>query len=345
LNKQEIKSYLKNNPEKIKDILEELGCNHIKIVIDKRVQSALPDGNNATSVQVKLNDSLSTIVYTRNQFNKQEYKDLFTLIEFINNCNFNQAMNFVCEVCGISYNGKLDNITPSSVSILDKLVKNKERKEKNKYTEFILDESFTERFVRNACKIFIEDGINEITQNKFGVSYDVLENRVVFPIRNDEGDLLTFKGRTLREDYKIMGIPKYYYYYSYIGERYLFGLYENYFDIISANEIYVGEAEKFVMQLDSMGINNCVSISKKVISPIQLDKLLKLKKDIVLAFDKDVTLEEIFIECRKFKGLCNVYYIYDTLDLLNGKESPSDRDKTTFMRLVNECKFKYEEEL
>jgi len=345
LNKDEIKEFLRDNPTQIEKILEDLGCNRIKTIPNKRVQSTRPpDGDNPTSLQVKLNKSLSSVIHTNNEYNKQEYKDIFSLIEYLQGCKFNQAISYVCKICNLKYDGiDTKQERSSSYDFLKQFKRSISKKQSNLYyEESILNETFIERFIRNECKLFSDDGINELTQNKFGVSYDILDNRVVFPIRNDDGKLLTFKGRTLEENFKIRGIPKYYYYYPYHGEYYLYGLYENYFDILSADEVFVGEAEKFVMQLDSMEINNCLAVSKHSISPIQLNKLLKLGKDIVLTFDKDITLEEIFIECKKFKGLCNVYYIYDNLDLLEKKQSPSDKGKEVFMQLYNNCKFKYE---
>lgn len=349
MNKNQIKEFLLDNPQKIKDILEDLGCDNVKIIPNKRVQSSRPniDGeyhDNQSSIQVKLNKSLSVIIYTDNDFKKQqEYDDFFSLIGYIKQCKFNRAIKYVCDICGIKYTGNINkeiNISESYNFI--KKYKNRINKNKGDILQSnYLDESFTTRFIREDCEIFTKDNIISSTQEKFQVSYDSLDNRVVFPIRDDLGKLLTFKGRTLDENYKINGIPKYIYYYPYMGEMYLFGLYENYFDILNADELFIFEAEKSVMQCDSFGVNNCVSVNKKIISPVQLNKLFKLGKSIVLCFDKDVTLEEISIECKKFKGLCKVSYIYDTLNLLNKKESPSDNGIDIFLKLNKECKFEY----
>jgi hypothetical protein len=92
-----------------------------------------------------------------------------------------------------------------------------------------------------------------------------------------------------------------------------------------------------------MGINNAVATNKKKISSMQLKKLFKLGKNIVLAYDKDVTLEEIFIECKKFNSMCDVSYIFDNIGLLGKKESPSDNGIEVFKRLYDECKFQYKE--
>lgn len=346
MDKEKIKEYLRENPQNIKSILENLGCHHVKIN-SKRISSALPNGDNITSISIKLNDFLSSEIYSKkSDFDKKyEVKDIFSVIQYIKECGLQEAIQYICLQCGLKYNNSIKKTSKSNSFSVLKIFKKSISDKELDYEQEVLQESFLQRFIREECLIFSNDNINKKTQDKFNVSYDILDNRIVFPIRNDIGGLLTFKGRTIDKDYKIKGIPKYIYYYPFYGEYYLFGLYENYFDIISANEIYVGESEKFVMQLDSMEINNSVGLSKKSISPIQLNKLLKLGKDIVLVFDKDVPLEEIFIECRKFKGLCRVFYIYDKDNIyLKNKQSPTDRGKDIFLKLCSEYKFEYKGE-
>lgn len=338
---QSIKSHLYNNPELIKEVLEEIGCHHVKIINNKRVQSALPyPHDNITSVQVSLNDLLSAKVRSKNDYNP-EIKDIFTLIQYIKGNTLSEAIEIVCKTCGVKYTGSNKKELKSGSYEFLRKYKRSVKKEEYIEDEVILDESFTGRFVRETCGLFLVDGVDAETQQKFGVAYDILENRVVFPIRNESGQLLSFKGRTCDKDYKINGIPKFLSYYPCYNNNYLFGFYENYYDILEANEIYIVEAEKGVMQLSSMGINNAVAINKKTISEVQLKKLLKLGKNIVLALDKDVLLEEILIECKKFKGLIGISYIFDTLDLLVKKESPSDLGIDVFNELDSNCRLEY----
>lgn len=348
MNKDEIKIHLKDNPELIVDILEELGCQKVKIIPNKRVQSTQPNNDkihdNPTSLQVKLNDSLSTIIYTDNEFENQEIKDIFTLIQFTKSCTFTEAINFICNICKIEFKGIVKKGEKSNSYEFLKQFKRSMNKNINTYEETIYNESFKERFIRKDCKLFYDDGVNSKSQEKFYVCYDILDNRIVFPIRNYDGKIVSFKGRSNDKDYIIKGIPKFIYYYPIIAMYYLYGYYENYYDILNSDEVIVGEAEKFVQQLDSMGIHNALSLSKKVISPPQLERLIKLHKDIVLVFDKGVSLEEIFIECRKFGGLCNVYYLYDKDNLLKNKESPTDRGFKVYNKLYTEYKFKYKGE-
>lgn len=347
MNKEDLKIYLKDNPELIRDILEDMNCHHIKIIHNKKVQSALPDGDNNTSIQIKLNEYLTTKVYTRNDFlAKEEFQDFYSLVNYLKGYKLSQSIKYIGNIVGVKVDfSSKDTVKSNSYEFLKKYsrAKNKEVKNEN-IEEIILPETFKERFVNASHIIYEDDGVTEDSQAKFGIMYDVCDNRIITPIRNDDGRLVSFKGRTCDKDYIKKGIPKFLSYYPYSAERYLYGYYENYFNILTSDEVYIGEAEKFVLQCDSMGINNAISLSKKVVSPLQLKKILKLGKSVVLTFDKDVTLEEIYIECRKFNRLLDVYYIYDKLDLLKGKESPTDKGLDIFIKLTKECKFKYKGE-
>ncbi|MGL5765348.1 MAG: hypothetical protein ACRCX8_06875 [Sarcina sp.] len=340
MNKEELKKYLKDNPQKIELILEEIGCHHIKVGA-KRIQSARPGGDNPTSICINLNDALTTTVWTKNDFEEHSYKDFYGLVGYIADIKFDEVLGLICKICGIKYDHKIIKKKKSSIGALKGLIGGNKNV---KIEEKVIDEKVKEQFVRETCELFLKDNISDTAQEKFYVSYDVLENRVVFPIRNYEGRIVTFKGRTMEKDYKLKGIPKYYYYYPSDVRNYLFGYYENYFDICCSKEIVVFEAEKSIMQCDSFGHNNTLAVSKKIISQEQVKRLLNTGKDIVLAFDKGVSLEDIYIECRKFKKLCNVYYIYDCDDVLKDKESPSDEGKEVYEKLLNNYKFKYEGE-
>lgn len=346
MNKNELKLHLKDNPNCIKEVLESVGCHHIKVVVGKRIQSALPNGDNKQSIHIRLNSVLSTTVYTRTEFDKYEIKDFLTLIQYLNESSLNEAINYICKVCNINYSFTCKpKCTSGSYNFLKQYKRSLTRNcQDNQIDQEILDESFLDRFTQGISLKYLNDGISEKTQIKYKISCDSLENRIVIPIRNYNGELISFKGRTMNEDYKKYGIPKFIYYYPIYAENYLFGYYENYFDLISSEEIYIGEAEKFPMQLDSMDIYSGVSVSKKVISEPQVIKLIKLGKPVVLCFDKDVTLNEIFLECRKFKGLIKVSYLYDTEDILKSKESPTDNGREVFLELLEKCKFEYKGE-
>lgn len=329
MDKDILKLYLVDNLDKLKELLESIGLVHIRRCGNRYYTCGFPTSKRRDSIQVFFNDSVSVKVWNRND----KIEDIYALIRYQLECGFIEAINIVADICNIETNYKIRKID---------MIKRKPKKVKKEYSRpksKILNEKFNNLFVKGECKIFTKDGISEETQKYFGVKFDALENRVVFPIRDYDGNLLTYKGRTLEEKYIEKGIPKYLYYHSFNGRYYLFGYYENYWDIMDSDYLIVGESEKMPMQLYTNGIKYCVATSKKRISEEQAIELNKLNKKIVLAYDNDVTEEEIINECRKLKG--EVYYIKDRWGLLDKKDSPIDKGVKVWEFLYKN-KIKYE---
>lgn len=329
MNKDDLKIYINEN-NLIPEILESIGLVHIRPVGQKYYSCGFPESRRRDSINCYMNDELSVKVWSRNE----DIKDLFSLIKYQLNCNFFEAINFAAEVCGIKLTNK------KMLNIERFMRKPKKREivfEKPKIKPLRLAPK--DIFVREECDLFTRDGINREAQEYFQVCFDPLEERVVFPIRDFEtGEIISYKGRTIREDYIERGIAKYYYYYPIEARWQLFGLYENYHSILDNDYLIIVEGEKSVFKLWGWNYKNVISCGKKKISEEQVSRIVKLKKIPVIAFDKDVTLLEIKQECSKF-GEC--YYIWDDNDLLSKKESPCDSSKEVWDYLYrNKIKFK-----
>lgn len=342
MNKDEVKLYLSENPNYIKDILEEIGCHHVKIR-SKYVQACRPDGNNPSSIQVNLNRYLTTKVHTRSaEFEKYKNgdfdNDIYSLLDYLCGYNLDQAFKFICGICGIDKSYNISTKKSAAYMFLKKFKRN-QSKEIN-YKEVAIERKELEQFYLTPTKIYEDDGVDLDIQREFELMFDIIGKRILTPIKNSSGEIVTLKGRTIVENYKTKGISKFLYYYPYQGEFYLFGEYENYKYILESEEIFIVESEKAVMQLATMGIRNVLAISKKTISTYQLKKILSYGKRVILCLDNDVTIEEIKNECRKFRNLCEVYYIKDE-NILGEKDSPTDKGKEVFEYLVkNKVKFK-----
>ena len=327
---KQLKLHLLSNPTLIVTILEELGCHHINIVGEKRVTSALPDGDNQSSVQVLLiDDNLSTIVHTRADY---QGGDIYSFVSYIKDCSFRNSLMFICRLLNIEYSK--DYVKPTINETYSFLRKFNRISEKDEVDENIkLPESVLDQYTEGAHKMFVDDNLAIDSQYKFGIHYDFHGHRILIPIRDTDGNLVTIKGRTTYEDYKERDIMKYIAYYEYYARGILYGYYENYWDILTSSEIILVESEKAVIQADGYGTNNIVALSKNKISDEQLFKLISLNKDIVLALDKDVTLNELEVIAEEFKGLCKVYAIFDHKDLLADKESPTDKGSEVWHEL------------
>jgi DNA primase len=112
----------------------------------------------------------------------------------------------------------------------------------------------------------------------------------------------------------------------------LYGLNKN-LDAITCNgKVYVVESEKAVMQLYDMGFYGVATGGSKI-SKYQINMLTRLGVQIIFAYDKDISEEEIKDIADRFVDGVPVYAILDKDNLLSEKESPSD-DVNKWVHLV-----------
>ena len=327
VNVEYLKLHLLNNTDDLENLLEHIGLSHIKNVRDEYISCGFIDSKRKDSIQIFLDKEIGVKMWSRNT----NVKDIIGLVQYQLDINFAEALKIIGSVCNIK--GSFPRI--KKIDMAKKLVKKEKKKPKIK----VLSEKILDGFIDGECKIFTDDGIDYETQKFYGVKYDPLDNRVVFPIRDYDGNLVSIKGRTLKKDFVERGIPKYLYYYNIIGALFLFNYYEHYFDILDSEYLIIVESEKSCLQLHGMGIYNVVATSKKRISEEQAQEINDLGKKIVLAYDNDVTMGEIKMELSKLNG--EVYYIKDTFGLLEKKDSPSDKGYEVWNKLYQN-KFKLE---
>lgn len=314
-------------------ILEQLECHHIKCLGDE-YRAALPSGDNPTAVRVNA-ETCSVRVYTRNDFPKDK-ADIITLVEYLKKIYFSKAMYWLCEICGYDYyyTYKEEEIDPCVA-----FLKNVEPKEEKLDTDIeLIDEKVLDLYLKYPNIWFYNDGISIKTQEEFELGFSMTDQRITIPIRDELGNLVGVKGRTSSPNYKELGIPKYLYLFSAPKSLLLFGLDKTYSYIKEANEVIVFESEKSVMQAWSMGFKNCISIGGHELSVVQVMKLEKLGVPIVLAYDKDITVQQIKHEASKFV-VKPIYGIYDTSNLLQDKDSPTDQGKEVWEKLYQQHKY------
>lgn len=331
---ERLKEYIFEN-DKIGLILESLGCHHIRYSSGK-VICANPDGDNIGAVNIYLPD-LNVVNYTRNLDSVSRYHDIFTLVQYYLDLDFFKAIGYVCDAIGISTYHDFDEDLPESIILtrtLMGLINDGEVEESDKPLKPIPEEILG--YYHNCVNdMFLNDGITYDVQQAFEIGYDPHTNRITIPIRNYDSRLVGVKGRLFQETIGDQEV-KYIYIEPCNKSKVLFGLDKSFDAIKKHGTCFVGESEKFVMQLFSYGDANCVSTGGKTISRSQIEMLSRLCADIILCFDKDV--EQIELECiaDKFIGNVNVYAIVDDKNILKDHESPSDNEEK-WNRLKNEC--------
>lgn len=325
----QVKEKLKSNPDLIVSVLEKLGCHNINPSRNqKEIRCALPDAHNDSSIQILLDNNITCNVYSRADYDGGSIIDF---IAYIKKIKFSLALQWLCKQLGIDY-----TYEPVQECETFKYFKKFSRHISQPKLHDILDKSILNQYKKQKIKSWLDEGINETTQQKYEVMYDSKSNRIVFPIYDDNKNLINIKGRTCYPNYKELGIKKYIHYYTVGTPDILFGMWFNRQSIINLKEVILFEAEKSVMKCDSLGIYNVLSVGTHTITEYQIPKLLQLHCDIVIAFDKDVTYKELIKQANKLNKYTNVYIIWDKNNLLGEKDAPIDKGLEVWEQLYNE---------
>ena len=341
----ELKQYIYDT-DKIRTILEAIGCHHIVYHHEKKYFScANPNGDNHTAINVKMNHNLSVKDYTREK-DIPEQSDIFTLVAYClglrgEKNDFYHAIKFVHDLFGLKMN----------------YVKDEKKKEKKNEKDDPLYWFKTVRRKRDICIAndinvneiepldiyadyphisFVHEGIMPWTWKKFGLGYSYQRKRTVIPLRYWlTGELLGYNMRTSIENPEMFGIKKYWITPKYPKSINLYGLYENMADIQRAGYVVVYEAEKSVLKRDSLGDATGVAVQGHSLSLEQIKILIGLNVEIIIAFDKDIDVDYLRYCCDKFYLIRRVSYIYDKDNLLDEKDAPVDKGNAVFQRLFN----------
>lgn len=202
---------------------------------------------------------------------------------------------------------------------------------------------------------WINDGISVESMNKFNISYCTLQQRIIIPHYDITNKLIGIRGRAMLEDdieewgkytpFRINGKM-----YNHPLSQNLYGLNHNIQAIKRKGKVMLVEAEKGVLQADTMfGDDNfTLALCGDYLKPNQKDMLLMLGvKEIIIGLDKQY--ENIYtpeakqwakhIQDKIIKPLApyvSVYVLWDSSNLLDYKESPTDKGKDVLLQLMKQ---------
>ena len=201
----------------------------------------------------------------------------------------------------------------------------------------ILSEDEINEFKDEIPYEWVEEGIDPKTLKKYNIRIDDCANRIVYPVYDSDFNLIGFKGRTRFKNFKEMRIAKYQNYNSIGTTDYFAGMKENISSIKEHNKIIIFEGIKSVMKADGWGYDYCVAAETSTINDEQIKLLIKLGvKEVIIGFDKEVTIKKIRSATKKLCRFTNVYCIIDRFGLLENKMSPVDMGKEVFEKLLEE---------
>lgn len=212
-----------------------------------------------------------------------------------------------------------------------------------------IDDKIMERFVfdKTALSIWTEEGISYDTMKKYGIAYDPIDNCIIIPNYDINNNLISIRGRYLDPDAAAKYRPITYCrkVLSHPSSLNLFGLNITKDAIKKFGRVVIFESEKSVMMMDTIyGENNCsVATLGKNISKQQIKFLSDLGvREVILAFDADYVdynqmaakRNEYLKIGKSLKPYFNVKVLIDLDHLLNYKDSPIDRGKDKFEKIL-----------
>lgn len=236
----------------------------------------------------------------------------------------------------------LVGLTKKKEKLNDKY-KKKEAKELVTYSSGLLDV-----FVKKYPVEWLNDGISREAMDRFNIKYSISQNKIIIPHYNQNGELVGIRGRTLNEEEaklfgKYMPVQIENKWYSHPLSLNLYGLNINKNNIKENGICYLFEAEKSCLQMESFSIPNCsAAICGSNFNKFQLKLLLKTAapKEIIICFDKEELPKEdkyfykLLNLCKKYSKYCNFSFIYDRENLLDLKDSPTDKGEEVFKKLL-----------
>ena len=329
------------NRELIPDILEGIGCHHIQDR-GEYYTCGNRDGDNLRAVVVYKNEYIGCTNYTRQITKNGRSADIFDLIAHAEDCSFAEAMKFVCNLAGVDFYGESQEL-PESLQII-KLLKEMSTGEDEEDSSPLrpISEKILDYYIDAGNVLFVDDGISLETQHEWEIKFDPQTNSVCIPIRDELGSLIAVKARRFKYTPNVplsqrrfpdeLGEDESKYFFLQPGAKsqVLYGLYKNAKAIQQQGVVYVGESEKFTLQLYDMGYYG-VSTGGSKVSKRQIEMLTRLGVKICFCFDKDITEEDICDITKGFMEGIPIYAIIDRDDILDKKQSPSD----------NACKWNY----
>lgn len=334
MNAEILRNELICNQEAVEDILTALGFEHIR---DCGHNFRFPniDGDNPTAISL-WKDNLVYQNFTRNK-----HGNLFTLVMDILQCSFPTALEF-CAKHGKIQRSKLNQ---KRVKPFRGFYKKFHKSASDTVFDIkTYDESLIEDYTGYFNTMWLNDGVSFETQEKFNIGYSIQDNAITIPIYNTEGRLVGCKART--NDSRCPLDQRWWAIIPFRKTQVVYGYHTNYCSIIEKNICVIGEAEKFVCQLDSMNCHVGLAIMGHELSKVQTRYIKGLQtKKIILAYDEGISEDILRSEAEKLKidtpMLKNqVGYIYDKDNKylsLGSKDSPSDLGKSGFCGLIKEC--------
>lgn len=265
-------------------------------------------------------------------FGCKEHGSIFKFVMKMDHISFFEAVEKLAGIANIE-------AKPSRISETVKLFKQLNPHIEKPKEHTFLPESILENFLRQRIVQWEDEGILPDIIDKYGVRFDKKSQRIVYPVYDNNGNLINIKGRTILEDYKTLKLPKYINYYKVGTVDYLQGLCFKKETIKRKNEVIIFEGIKSCMKAEGWGFDNVVSAETSSLNSYQIKLIIQLHCDVVIAFDKDKSVEDVIKAIDWLPKFTNVFVINDKDNLLGDKSeknSPVDKGEEVWKKLYEQ---------
>lgn len=326
----EIKKRLIENPDKLVELLEEFGFEHIVSRANEiRFARDLQGGSN---IQIRLKNNPYCVVF---DWSRNISTDIISYIIQEKKVEFKDILQATKGILRLGSDWKPQQKRMLFGGIYAGVGKSNTELQLKTYNESILS-----KYERCGNKRFLRDGISLEAQKFFDIRFSVEDNAIILPLHNEFGELIGAKARINGEPQE--GESKYYYPIATQASQTLYGYSKNY-EYLYGNDVIIVESEKAVAQAYTFGVRNIVGLGSNSISEKQSKMILQLQpKRIILALDEGLPFEQIKRDADVIKNCCGmlnieIWYWDSTLDLdIDSKSSPTDNGKAKFEEIMSE---------
>lgn len=276
-------------------LLEALGAHGINPRDSNGIRSSCPIHGSSGNTTFTYNLDKHLYVCYGECLDEQKEGDFITLTQHIQNCEYDEAVEYICEVCGIdikliqsSEEFMLEELHLKIDGILTEISDDKSIEEDREFYYGVkpVDEEVLQRFLglKDELGFIDSQGFKESTLELFESAYNSKEERWLLPQRSPDGILLGFDGRDVTNKKKIKwkkraGLLKN----LLLGRLDIVGE-----EIMNQNKIILSEGKKDMMAGYEAGLKHTTCVYGSTLSLEQAELIGTLIDDeIIIAPDGD----------------------------------------------------------
>lgn len=311
-----IKDKLRDNPELIIHILNELGCENIKPLKGHEIRWGSSNGS-------KIN--IETLSYT--SFSHNHKGDVITMVSLLKEIDLGQAIKWLAKELNLSYeySEKVEVTLPFGGFFKNySKVKDNDVNPPKTYPIERLKE-----YTGRLNTLWLEDNISLQTQELFDIGLDFETNRIAIGWKDVNSELVGIMGRLNKKELTDKD-TKYLPIIPFNKSKVLYGLDVNYSNILDNGTIIIVESEKSVLRGYELGYRNIVALGGNNISERQAALIKSLCVNVVISLDEGIELTHSIEQAKKCKienpFFSNEVYVMEVDDLPK-KHSVFDMNK------------------